>query len=135
MFLHMINMVPMLTCQTPLHLYGHFPGVFKNTCQPRHEKTGFSPMRKQRRRSTSQLHCEADKRLCFHYSGSTIPPLHTQNFKILSYFYDCTDRFVSDLVGNIIVGFLMHRLNSHLGHGRPTSCTNDCLNVLNQYFI
>ena len=40
--------------------------------EPRHEKTGFLPVRKQRRRSASQL-CEADQRLCFRYSDSTIP--------------------------------------------------------------
>ena len=33
--------------------------------EPRHEKTGFLPMRKQRRRSASQ-------RLCFRYTDSTL---------------------------------------------------------------
>ena len=35
--------------------------------EPRHKKTGFLPMRKQRRR-----HCEADQRLCFRYTDSTL---------------------------------------------------------------
>ena len=46
---------------------------------------------------------EADQRLCFRYSDSTIPLL--QNFKLLALFCDCTGRFVSDLFGNHIVGF------------------------------
>ena len=33
--------------------------------EPRHEKTGFLPLRKQRRRS-------ADQRLCFRYNDSTL---------------------------------------------------------------
>ena len=39
---------------------------------------------------------EADQRLCFHYTDSTIP----LNFKSLAIFCGCTARFVSDLVGN-----------------------------------
>ena len=35
--------------------------------EPRHEKTGFSYMRKQRH--------EADQRLCFRFTNSTIPLL------------------------------------------------------------
>ena len=38
------------------------------TYEPRHEKTGFLHMRKQRLRS-------ADQRLCFRYTDSTIPLL------------------------------------------------------------
>ena len=45
---------------------------------------------------------EADQRLCFRYSDSTIPPL-------LNY-CDCTGRFVSGLSGNHIVGFPTRRL-------------------------
>ena len=42
--------------------------------EPRHEKTGFSHVRKQ---SKDQLrgNREADQRLCFRYIGSTIPLL------------------------------------------------------------
>ena len=40
--------------------------------EPRHEKTNNLHMRKQRRRSASRLHREADQRLCFRYSDSTI---------------------------------------------------------------
>ena len=42
--------------------------------------------------------CEADQRLCFRYSDSTVP-LH---FKLLACFCDCTGRFVSDLFENHI---------------------------------
>ena len=38
--------------------------------EPRYEKTGFLHMPKQRRRSAS--HLEADQRLCFRYTDSTI---------------------------------------------------------------
>ena len=47
---------------------------------------------------------EADQRLCFHYSDSTIP--------LLLVFCACTGRFVSDLFGNHIVGFSMRWLKS-----------------------
>ena len=50
---------------------------------------------------------EADQRLCFRYSDSTISPLLKSKISI---FYSCTGRFVSDLVGNHIVGFLTRRL-------------------------
>ena len=42
--------------------------------EPRHEKNGYLPMRKQ---SADQLrnNCEADQRLCFRYSDSKIPSL------------------------------------------------------------
>ena len=46
---------------------------------------------------------EADQRLCFRY-------IAIQNFTPLAIFCDCTARFVSDLVGNQNVGFLMTRL-------------------------
>ena len=39
---------------------------------------------------------EADQRLCFRYTDSTIPLLpKIQNFKPLAIFYGCTARFVS----------------------------------------
>ena len=41
---------------------------------PRHEKNSFLHMRKKRRRSASRYH-EADHRLCFRYTDSTIPLL------------------------------------------------------------
>ena len=41
--------------------------------------------------------CEADQRLCFHYTDSTIPLLLKSE---ISYpFSDCPAQFVSDLVG------------------------------------
>ena len=44
---------------------------------------------------------EADQRLCFRYTDSTITLLPTSEFfKPLAIFYGCTARFVSDLVGN-----------------------------------
>ena len=45
--------------------------------------------------------CEADQRLCFRYSDSTILLLLiAKTFKPLACFCHCTGRFVSDLVGN-----------------------------------
>ena len=44
---------------------------------------------------------EADQRLCFRYTDSTIPLLpKSENFQPLAIFCDCTAWFVSDLVGN-----------------------------------
>ena len=60
--------------------------------------------------------CEADRRLCFRYTDSTIPRLSkAKNFQRLAIFCDCTALFVSDLVGTKIVGFLTHRLNYDCG--------------------
>ena len=54
---------------------------------------------------------EADQRLCFRYTDSTIPLLsNLRNFKPLAIFCSCTAWFVLDLVGNQNVGFLMKRL-------------------------
>ena len=64
---------------------------------------------------------EADQRLCFRYSDSTIPP-QPQNFKLLACFCSCTGWFVSDLFRNHIVGFPTRRLkyvyvhNQECGH-------------------
>ena len=47
--------------------------------------------------------CEADQRLCFRYTDSTIPFLsksEISSFWSASVSTDCTGRFVSDLVGN-----------------------------------
>ena len=49
---------------------------------------------------------EADQRLCFRYSDSTI----IRNFKLLALFCACTGQFVSDLFKNHIVGFPTRRL-------------------------
>ena len=44
---------------------------------------------------------EADQRLCFRYTDSTIPfTFEIRNFKPLDIFCICAARFVSDLVGN-----------------------------------
>ena len=55
---------------------------------------------------------EADQRLCFRYTDSTIPllPWH------LAIFCDCTARFVSDLVGNPEDRFSHNE--AHIGGGR-----------------
>ena len=52
---------------------------------------------------------KADHRLTFRYTDSTIPLL--SNFRPLTIFCDCTARFVPDLVGTQIVGFLTLRLS------------------------
>ena len=46
---------------------------------------------------------EADQRLCFRYTDCTIPLF--PKYEILAVFCYCAGRFVSDLVGNHIVGF------------------------------
>ena len=50
---------------------------------------------------------EADQRLCFRYSDSTVPLLLKSKISI---FCSCTARFVSDLFENHIVGFPTSRL-------------------------
>ena len=52
---------------------------------------------------------EADQRLCFRYSDSTIPLLLKS--ELVALFCACTGRFVSDLFGNNIVGFPTRGLN------------------------
>ena len=53
-------------------MFGHVVLLFLTlSYEPRHEKTCFLQMRKQRRRSA----CAADQRLCFRYIDSTIPLL------------------------------------------------------------
>ena len=85
------------------------------TTEPRHEKTNVLHMRKQRHRSdidTYQLHVnhEADQRLCFRYTNSTIP-FQIRNSKPLAIMCGCRAWLKSDQVGNHSVGFLMTRLN------------------------
>ena len=48
--------------------------------------------------------CEAEQRLCVRYT------FLIKRIQPLTIFCDCTGRFVSDLVGTQIVGFLTHRL-------------------------
>ena len=43
---------------------------------------------------------EADQRLCFRYTDSTIPLLPKYEYKPLAIFYGSTAWFMSDLVGN-----------------------------------
>ena len=46
--------------------------------------------------------CEADQRLCFRYTDSTIPLLKSEISSIIACFCDCTGWFVSRQVGNTI---------------------------------
>ena len=55
--------------------YGELNASCSRTMEPPHGKTNNLHMRKQRRRSASRLHREADQRLCFRYTDSTIPLL------------------------------------------------------------
>ena len=64
---------------------------------------------------------EADQRLFFASRIVQFLLYLTQNFKLLACFCDCTGRFMSDLVGNHIVGFPTRRLkychiNSKVGN-------------------
>ena len=65
------------------------------TFEPRHEKTGFLHMRKQRPDKHQGNHV-ADQGLCFRYTDSTIPLLSKVEISTSSR----TARVVSDLVGN-----------------------------------
>ena len=57
---------------------------------------------------------DADQLRGYRYSDRTIPPLlNSKNFKLLACFFYCTDRFVSDLFGNHIVGFSTRRLMAY----------------------
>ena len=78
---------------------------YKN--EPPHGKTNNLHRRKQRRRSAKLISAFVFATRIVHFSSTYI-----QNFKILAFFDDCTCRFVSDLVGTQIVGFLTHRLKS-----------------------
>ena len=69
--------------------------------EPPHEKIIISYMRKQRRRSASQL-----LSLCFRYTDCKIPKFPASSHLLRLYI---PDRFVSDLFRNHIVGFLMRR--------------------------
>ena len=71
------------------------------TYEPCREKTGFLHICENK--DADQLHGnrEADQRLCFRYSDSTIPLLpYIRTFKPLAIFCGCTAWFVPDLVGN-----------------------------------
>ena len=54
--------------------------------------------------------CAADQRLCFRYTDSTIPLFSNPKFPASSYLSAFTSRYVSDLVGNHIVGFPTRQL-------------------------
>ena len=67
--------------------------------EPRYEKPGFCMCEN---KDADQLrNHEADQRLCFHYTDSTIPLLPKCKISMsLAIFCDCAARLVSDLVGN-----------------------------------
>ena len=44
--------------------------------------------------------CTNDQRLYFRNTDSTITPLQFLSFNLPALFFDCTDRFMSDLFGN-----------------------------------
>ena len=88
--------------------------------EPGHEKLGFGPMQKQLRRSVSVT------RISFAVTVKLISTFVfarriwqfiyfvNPNFQPIAIFCACTARFVSDLFGNHIVGFLMMRLKCTL---------------------
>ena len=82
--------------------------------------------------------CEADQRLCFRYSDSTVPFLLKSEISSFLLFCDCTGRFVSDPFGNHIVGFPRRRLICV--HRKPVLCLlgqkrNLCLIDLKAYIF
>ena len=82
--------------------------------EPQHEKTSNLHICENKGADQLRGNREADQRHCFRYTDSTIPLLRSkiQNFQPLTIFCACTARFVSDLVGTQIVGFLTRRLIS-----------------------
>ena len=87
---------------------------YPNIYEPPLGNTNNLHRRKQKGADQLRGNREADQRLCFRYTDSTIPLLLLQNFKPLTIFCDCTARFASDLVGTQIVDFLTHRLISYI---------------------
>ena len=67
---------------------------------------------------------EADQRLCFRYTDSTIPLLSIRNFKLLAIFCGCTAWFVSDLVENPEDRFSQNEAHSGCSL-EPQRCTHD----------
>ena len=67
---------------------------------------------------------EADQRLCFWYTDSTIFLLYL-TIKFQACFCSCTGRFVSDLFGNHIFGFPTRRLKGKVS--LPTETVEDDL--------
>ena len=78
-------------------------------------------------KGTDQLlsNCEADQRLCFRYTDSTIPLL--LKFKILAFFCDCTGRFVLDLVGNPEARFSRVAASNKCFYFTANCSNDDCL--------
>ena len=75
--------------------------------EPPREKTNNLHRRKQRRRFA----VTAKLISAFVFASRIVHFLFFFNFKLLALFCDCTGRFVSDLVGNHIVGLPTRRLN------------------------
>ena len=72
---------------------------------------------------------EADQRLCFRYTDSTIPTTNIRNFKPLAIFCGCTACFVSALVGKPKDRFSHNEVNMCQG-----TQTLNILWVMNQFF-
>ena len=92
--------------------------------EPPHGKTNNLHRRKQRRRKLISAFVFATRILQFLYFLNL-----KLNFMPLTIFYDCTARFVSDLVRTQIVGFLTHRLicmYQHLTHSGRTAHVLSC---------
>ena len=61
---------------------------------------------------------QKQSRLCFRYTDSAIPLLlKIRNVKLLTSFFDCKGRFVSDVVGN---------LNCWFSHAKALTSFFDC---------
>ena len=75
--------------------------------EPHHEKNSILHIHENKGADQPHSNCEADQRLCFHYIGSTIPLLSKSKISRLAIYCSCTAQFVSALVGNHFVGFLM----------------------------
>ena len=72
------------------------------THEPHHEKTGFLPRRRQKRRSR-----------LFFFATKTVQVLYlSTNFKIQAFFCSYTGRFLSELVENAEDGF--SRVEAHI---------------------
>ena len=80
--------------------------------------------------------CEADQRLCFRYTDSTIPRYFLNpKFQASNHLCDCTARLVLDLVGTQIVGFLTHRLISDYGRSRSVGGPGTILYIVFYYIL
>ena len=89
------------TCRfyVPLNSYGDWTAIKTKSGEPCHEKNRFLPSGN---KGADQLYsnCKADQPLFSLHRWYNSSSTYTQNFKILAFSCDCTDRFMSDLLGN-----------------------------------